>query len=154
MRRVLTSCQRELSVLFSVRLHDGTVGVFTGYRVQHNNARGPKGGLCFHPHADRDDGRALAMWMTKVPLVDVPFGGAKGGVTCDPALLSPRELEAIPETLAPRRSSMSYGGYDKGRGHGPRRRRQGAMGGTRDGPRAVRGAREADGRPNRDDRDG
>ena len=102
MRRILTACQRELSVNFPVRLDDGTVEVFTGYRVQHNNARGPsKGGLRFHPRTDLDDVRALAMWMTwKCALVEVPFGGAKGGVTCDPALLSPRELEAVTRRFA------------------------------------------------------
>ena len=71
---------------FPVKLDDGSVRVFTGYRVQHNTSRGPaKGGLRFHPQADLDDVRALAMWMTwKCALVEVPFGGAKGGVACDP----------------------------------------------------------------------
>jgi glutamate dehydrogenase (NAD(P)+) len=76
--------------------------VFTGYRVQHNVARGPaKGGLRFHPDADLDDVRALAMWMTwKSALVDVPFGGAKGGVTVDPTKLSAKELEALTRRFA------------------------------------------------------
>ena len=102
MRRILASCQRELTVHFPVRLDSGAIEVFSGYRVQHNTARGPaKGGLRFHPQADLDDVRALAMWMTwKCALVEVPFGGAKGGVTCDPGLLSQRELEAITRRFA------------------------------------------------------
>ena len=102
MRRILATCQRELTVHFPVRLDSGAIEVFTGYRVQHNNARGPaKGGLRYHPQADLDDVRALAMWMTwKCALVEVPFGGAKGGVTCDPARLSQRELEALTRRFA------------------------------------------------------
>ena len=81
---------------------DGSVEVFTGYRVQHNVARGPaKGGLRYHPDTDLDDVRALAMWMTwKCALVNVPFGGAKGGVTCDPRPMSPKELEALTRRFA------------------------------------------------------
>ena len=81
---------------------DGTTDVVTGYRVQHNIARGPaKGGLRYHPHTDLDDVRALAMWMTwKCALVDVPFGGAKGGVTCDPREMSAKELEALTRRFA------------------------------------------------------
>ena len=102
MRRILSTCQRELTVHFPVRLDNGAVEVFTGYRVQHDTARGPaKGGLRFHPQTDLDDVRALAMWMTwKCALVEVPFGGAKGGVTCDPSQLSERELEAITRRFA------------------------------------------------------
>ena len=101
-RAILRSPWRELTVHFPVRLDDGTVQVFTGYRVQHNVLRGPaKGGLRYHPATDLDDVRALAMWMTwKCALVDVPFGGAKGGVTCDPRALSPKELEAITRRFA------------------------------------------------------
>ncbi len=93
---------REYSVRFPVRLDDGTVRVFSGHRVQHNVARGPaKGGLRFHPQTDLDDVRALAMWMTwKCALADVPFGGAKGGVTCDPQSMSGRELEALTRRFA------------------------------------------------------
>jgi glutamate dehydrogenase (NAD(P)+) len=85
-----------------VTLDDGSVQVLTGYRVQHNIARGPaKGGLRYHPQTDMDDVRALAMWMTwKCALVDVPFGGAKGGVAVDPAKLSSNELEAVTRRLA------------------------------------------------------
>jgi glutamate dehydrogenase (NAD(P)+) len=102
MRAILSACQREWTVHFPVRRDDGRVEVFTGYRVQHSTARGPaKGGLRFHPRTDLDDVRALAMWMTwKCALVDVPFGGAKGGVTCDPSMLSPRELEALTRRFA------------------------------------------------------
>lgn len=97
LRAVLRVPQRELTVKFPVKMDDGSVHVFSGYRVQHNVARGPaKGGLRFHPQTDLDDVRALAMWMTwKCALVDVPFGGAKGGVTCDPTRLSGRELEGL-----------------------------------------------------------
>ena len=102
MRGLLSVCQREWTVHFPVRRDDGRIEVFTGYRVQHSTARGPaKGGLRFHPRTDLDDVRALAMWMTwKCALVDVPFGGAKGGVTCDPSALSTRELEALTRRFA------------------------------------------------------
>jgi glutamate dehydrogenase (NAD(P)+) len=99
---VLRVPQREVTVRFPVRLDDGTVRVFEGFRVQHNVSRGPaKGGIRFHPDADVDDVRALAMWMTwKCALVDVPFGGAKGGVACDPHALSVTELEALTRRFA------------------------------------------------------
>ncbi len=102
LRAVLRVPQREYSVNFPVHMDDGSVRVFTGYRVQHNLSRGPaKGGLRFHPQTDLDDVRALAMWMTwKCALVDVPFGGAKGGVTCDPRTMSGRELEALTRRFA------------------------------------------------------
>jgi glutamate dehydrogenase (NAD(P)+) len=101
-RAILGGPQREYVVRFPVKLDDGSVRVFTGYRVQHNVARGPaKGGLRFHPQADLDDVRALAMWMTwKCALVGVPFGGAKGGVTCDPRKMSLKELEAVTRRFA------------------------------------------------------
>jgi glutamate dehydrogenase (NAD(P)+) len=102
LRAILRVPQREFTVHFPVRLDDGSVSVFTGYRVQHNVARGPaKGGLRFHAATDLDDVRALAMWMTwKCALVNVPFGGAKGGVTCDPRAMSRRELEALTRRFA------------------------------------------------------
>jgi glutamate dehydrogenase (NAD(P)+) len=102
LREILRSPQREFSVRFPVRLDDGQVKVFSGYRVQHNVARGPaKGGLRYHPSTDLDEVRALAMWMTwKCALVNVPFGGAKGGVTCDPRALSAREVEAVTRRFA------------------------------------------------------
>jgi glutamate dehydrogenase (NAD(P)+) len=99
---VLRVPQREVTVRFPVRLDDGSVRVFEGFRVQHNVSRGPaKGGIRFHPNADLDDVRALAMWMTwKCALVDVPFGGAKGGVACDPHAMSLTELEALTRRFA------------------------------------------------------
>ncbi|HEU0245391.1 MAG TPA: Glu/Leu/Phe/Val dehydrogenase [Candidatus Limnocylindrales bacterium] len=102
LRDVLRVPQREFVVRFPVKLDDGSVRVHTGYRVQHNVSRGPaKGGLRYHPQVDLDDVRALAMWMTwKCALVDVPFGGAKGGVSCDPRTMSPKELEAVTRRFA------------------------------------------------------
>ena len=101
-RAVLRVPKRELTVNFPVRTDDGRVRVFTGYRVQHNLSRGPaKGGIRFHPSTDLEEVRALAMWMTwKCALVNVPFGGAKGGVTVDPSALSKRELEAVTRRFA------------------------------------------------------
>jgi glutamate dehydrogenase (NAD(P)+) len=94
---ILRVPKREWTVRFPVRMNSGDVRVFTGYRVQHNVARGPaKGGMRFHPATDLDEVRALAMWMTwKCALVNVPFGGAKGGVTVDPRELEPDELARV-----------------------------------------------------------
>jgi glutamate dehydrogenase (NAD(P)+) len=102
LRAILRVPQREFTTHFPVRLDDGTTRIFTGYRVQHNVARGPaKGGIRYHPSTDLDDVRALAMWMTwKSALVDVPFGGAKGGVALDPRRLGARELEAVTRRFA------------------------------------------------------
>ena len=102
LRSILRVPQREYTVRFPVTRDDGRVEVLTGYRVQHNLARGPaKGGLRFHPATDLDEVRALAMWMTwKSALVNVPFGGAKGGVTVDPRALSEREKEAVTRRFA------------------------------------------------------
>ena len=102
LRSILRVPQREYTVNFPVRLDDGSVRVFSGYRVQHNVARGPaKGGIRYHPSTDLDDVRALAMWMTwKCALVDVPFGGAKGGVAVDPSAMSAKELEALTRRFA------------------------------------------------------
>ena len=102
LRAVLRLPKREWTVNFPVKLDDRRVRVVTGYRVQHNVARGPaKGGLRYHPSTDLDDVRALAMWMTwKCALVDVPFGGAKGGVAIDPTRLSTKELEAVTRRFA------------------------------------------------------
>ena len=88
---------REYHFSIPVRMDDGSVKVFKGFRVQHNDARGPsKGGIRFHPHETIDTVRALSMWMTwKCAVVDIPLGGAKGGVICDPHNLSQREQEAI-----------------------------------------------------------
>ena len=96
-RAVLRNCKREFTVHFPVQMDDGSVRSFTGYRVQHNLARGPgKGGIRYHLQADLDEVRALAMWMTwKCAVVNIPFGGAKGGVAADPKELSPTELEKL-----------------------------------------------------------
>src|SRR5574340_331638 len=84
--KVLRECERELTVSIPVLLDDGSVDVFTGYRVQHSSARGPcKGGIRYHPDVDLDEARALAALMTwKCAVVNIPFGGAKGAVRCDP----------------------------------------------------------------------
>ncbi|MEE2831964.1 MAG: Glu/Leu/Phe/Val dehydrogenase dimerization domain-containing protein [Candidatus Latescibacterota bacterium] len=96
-RLLLKTPFREVQVEVPVRMSSGEIEVFLGYRVQHNTARGPmKGGLRFHPHVDIDEARALASLMTwKTALVDVPFGGAKGGITCDPLNLTEKELEHL-----------------------------------------------------------
>jgi glutamate dehydrogenase (NAD(P)+) len=88
---------REYSFAIPVRMDDGTMKIFRGFRVQHNDAKGPcKGGIRFHPLETLDTVRALAMWMTwKCAVVDIPLGGAKGGVVCDPHNLSLREQETI-----------------------------------------------------------
>src|SRR5512139_2748751 len=88
---------RELHVSLPVRMDDGSIKVFQGFRVQYNDARGAgKGGIRFHPQETIDTVRALAAWMTwKCSVVDIPLGGSKGGVICDPHNLSPREQEQI-----------------------------------------------------------
>src|SRR5579872_6125548 len=97
MCKVLRSPAREITVHIPVQLDDGRLEVFTGYRVQHSVARGPgKGGIRFAPDVSLDEVRALASWMTwKCAVVNIPFGGAKGGVICDPNLLSTSELEKL-----------------------------------------------------------
>src|SRR5215211_4562697 len=94
---VLRSSYREVQVQVPVRLGDGKLHVFSGYRVQHNGARGPyKGGIRFHPEVDLDEVRALAELMTwKTAIVNIPYGGAKGGVNVDPSKLDARELQAV-----------------------------------------------------------
>lgn len=96
-RRLLKEPFREVSVKVPVRMDDGTLEIFRGYRVQHNGARGPfKGGIRFSPDVNEDEVRALAEAMTwKTALADIPFGGAKGGVNCDPLRLSKAELERV-----------------------------------------------------------
>ncbi len=96
-RAFLRTPMREYQFSIPVRMDDGMVQVFQGFRVQHNDALGPcKGGIRFHPLETIDTVRALSMWMTwKCAVVDIPLGGAKGGVVCDPHNLSPREQEAI-----------------------------------------------------------
>jgi glutamate dehydrogenase (NAD(P)+) len=94
---MLAAPRREVSVSIPLRRDDGTVELITGHRVQHNLSRGPaKGGLRYSPHVDLDEVRALAMWMTwKCALLDVPYGGAKGGVVIDPRYYSEAELERV-----------------------------------------------------------
>src|SRR5438445_1417962 len=97
MQKVLRSPAREVILHIPVQLDDGRLEVFTGYRVQHSIARGPaKGGIRYAPDVTLDEVRALASWMTwKCAVTNLPFGGGKGGVVCDPDLLSPSELERI-----------------------------------------------------------
>jgi glutamate dehydrogenase (NAD(P)+) len=97
MRGILRECQRELTVHFPVRMHDGAVKVFTGYRVQHNTSRGPgKGGIRYHPSATLGEVKALAMWMTwKCAVVGIPYGGSKGAVICDPKTMTLQQLETL-----------------------------------------------------------
>ena len=96
-RKVLSSPTNEIVVHFPVRMDDGRIEMFTGYRVQHNNTLGPyKGGLRYHPAVSLDEVKALATWMTwKSAIVDIPFGGAKGGIQFDPSKHSETELERI-----------------------------------------------------------
>jgi glutamate dehydrogenase (NAD(P)+) len=99
---VLAHPKRELTVNFPVRMDDGSIRVFTGHRVQHNEARGPlKGGLRYSPLVTLDEVKALAMWMTwKCAVVNLPYGGAKGGVVVDPKTLSDGELERLTRRYA------------------------------------------------------
>jgi len=97
MRLVLREPRREFTVHFPVHMDDGSVKVFTGYRVQHNLGRGPaKGGIRYHQNVSLDEVKALAMWMTwKCAVVGIPYGGGKGGVIVDPKQLSQKELEGL-----------------------------------------------------------
>ena len=98
----LGKCERELAVNFPVRMDDGTVKVFTGFRIQHNDTRGPaKGGIRYHPSVTLDETRALAALMTlKTAVVNIPYGGAKGAVVCNPKLMSQGELERLTRRYA------------------------------------------------------
>ena len=102
LRAVLREVRREYTVRFPVKLDDGHVQMFEGYRVQHNTTRGPaKGGIRFHPEVSLDEVKALAMWMTwKCAIASLPYGGAKGGVIVDPSRLSRRELERLTRRFA------------------------------------------------------
>ena len=101
-RSELRACQRELTVHFPVQMDDGSRRMFTGYRVQHNNALGPhKGGIRFHPDVSLDEVRALATWMTwKCSVAGLPYGGGKGGVIVNPKELSENELENLTRRYA------------------------------------------------------
>jgi glutamate dehydrogenase (NAD(P)+) len=102
MREVLRHCKREFTVNFPVQMDDGTTRVFTGYRVHHNEARGPvKGGLRYSTNVSIDEVRALSMWMTwKCAVAGLPYGGAKGGVIVDPRAISIHELERLTRRFA------------------------------------------------------
>ena len=102
MRRVLKTAKRQLIVSIPVKMDNGEVQVFEGYRVQHNIARGPaKGGIRYHPQVTLDEVKALASWMTwKCATVGIPYGGGKGGVICDPKSLSRGELERLTRRFA------------------------------------------------------
>jgi Glutamate dehydrogenase/leucine dehydrogenase len=101
MRRLLLTAKREVQVQIPVELDSGEIASFIGYRVQHNDARGPmKGGLRYHHQVDLDEVRALASLMTwKTAVVDIPYGGAKGGISIDLRGHSSRELERITRSL-------------------------------------------------------
>ncbi len=102
MREVLRSPRRALTLSLPIKMDDGTIKVFQGFRVQHNNARGPcKGGIRYHPNVTFDEVQALASWMTwKCATVNIPFGGGKGGIICDPRKLSAGELERLTRRYA------------------------------------------------------
>jgi len=102
LRQILRTPKRVLEVSLPTKMDNGQVKVFTGYRVQHNVSRGPgKGGIRFHPNVTLDEVKALAAWMTwKTATVNVPFGGAKGGVICDPKRMSKSELERMTRRYA------------------------------------------------------
>ncbi len=102
LREVLRRPRRQLTIALPVKMDDGTIRVFEGYRVQHNAARGPcKGGIRYHPGVTLDEVKALASWMTwKCAVVNIPFGGAKGGIVCDPHALSHGELERLTRRYA------------------------------------------------------
>ena len=102
LREALRRPRRALTLSLPVKMDDGSVKVFEGYRVQHNSTRGPcKGGIRYHPNVTLDEVKALASWMTwKCATVNIPFGGAKGGITCDPRRLSRDELERLTRRYA------------------------------------------------------
>src|SRR5438128_4229154 len=102
LRQVLRSPKRVLEVSLPTKIDNGQVRVLTGYRVQHNVSRGPgKGGVRYHPNVTLDEVKALAAWMTwKTAVVNVPFGGAKGGIICDPKRMSKAELERMTRRFA------------------------------------------------------
>jgi glutamate dehydrogenase (NAD(P)+) len=102
LRQVLRYPKRELIVHFPVRMDEGSIRMFTGFRVQHNVSRGPAtGGIRYSPHVTLDEVKALAMWMTwKCAVVSIPFGGATGGVICDPKAMSPGAVERLTRRYA------------------------------------------------------
>ena len=107
--RVLAECKKAVEVSVPVSMDDGTIEVFQGFRVTHNIARGPsKGGIRYHPDVTLDEVKALAMWMTwKCALMGLPFGGAKGGVVCNPKVLAPASSSGSPVATRARSSTTS-----------------------------------------------
>ena len=97
LHQILSNCRRAYTVSLPVKMDEGTIRVFQGFRAQHNLARGPgKGGIRYHPDVTLDEMKALAMWMTwKCAVVGVPYGGAKGGIVCDPDRMSSGEVERL-----------------------------------------------------------
>ena len=115
-RTLMITPDRELRVEVAIEMDSGQIGNFIGYRVQHDNARGPfKGGLRYHPHVDQDEARALASLMTwKTAVVDLPYGGAKGGMNCDPSkLLEGRTGAGHPAEVRPAEIRDDFIGPDK-----------------------------------------
>src|SRR5689334_19200886 len=102
LREVIRRPRRATIVSLPVQMDDGSLKVFTGYRVQHSIVRGPaKGGIRFHPDVTLEEVQALAAWMTwKCAVVNIPFGGGKGGIICDPQKMSPAELERLTRRYA------------------------------------------------------
>ncbi|MCG3180180.1 MAG: Glutamate dehydrogenase [Phycisphaerae bacterium] len=96
-RAMLGNCKRVVRVSLPVRMRDGSIHTFTGFRAQHSNLRGPfKGGIRYHPDVTMEEVMALAMLMSwKCAVVNVPFGGGKGGIVCDPRQMTPGELEGV-----------------------------------------------------------
>ena len=103
MRTLMITPDRELRVEITIEMDSGQIGNFIGYRVQHDNSRGPfKGGLRYHPGVDQDEARSLASLMTwKTAVVDLPFGGGKGGVNCDPEQALARRARASDAQVRP-----------------------------------------------------
>src|SRR5579883_385249 len=112
LERVLMSAKREVKVEIVVELDNKEVASFTGFRVQHDSSRGPmKGGLRYHPEVDPDEVNSLASLMTwKTAVVNIPYGGAKGGVNCDPRSMSEKELQDLTRTFT-RKIDMALGPY-------------------------------------------
>ncbi|HEX7899728.1 MAG TPA: Glu/Leu/Phe/Val dehydrogenase dimerization domain-containing protein [Planctomycetota bacterium] len=111
-KSIMRNCYRELKVQITIPRDDGGLSEYFGFRVQHNGARGPyKGGIRYHPSVDMDEVRALASLMTwKTALVNIPYGGAKGGVNCDPRRMSQNELQQLTRTFT-RKIDMALGVY-------------------------------------------
>ena len=111
-KAIMRNCYRELKVQITLHRDDGTLSELYGFRVQHNGARGPyKGGIRYHPSVDMDEVRALASLMTwKTAVVNIPYGGAKGGVNCDPRTMSEKELQDLTRTFT-RKIDMALGPY-------------------------------------------